>query len=436
VQYDYIIRQERIISKSGEGAVREVVFQQKAERDDLAKRRYIPREGLKATRAGMNTPLAKVIIGPRRSGKSVFAIQMLEGINFGYLNFDDERLAGEQDYDQLIKWIREVYGDTKYLLFDEVQNLPRWELFVNRLQRRGFNLVITGSNSRLLSRELATHLTGRYIPFQILPFSFREFLRAKEFSPDEKPFSKESQGLLLNHLNEYMRSGGYPEVVVKGVEAKSYLSTLFEGILFRDVVKRYNVRYSKKLHDLGLYLITNHSKEFTYTSLRKALAFRSTHTVENYTDYLEEAFLLFTVQRYSPKVKEQLKSPQKIYAYDTGLINAVKFKLTPDTGRLMENLVATELLRRGKEIYYFRTRDGKEVDFAVKERLNIGQLLQACYEVEDPQTRKREISGLLKAAKETGCKNLAIFTWDYESQEDSDPPIQFQPVWKWLLEPG
>jgi len=135
-------------------------------------------------------------------------------------------------------------------------------------------------------------------------------------------------------------------------------------------------------------------------------------------------------------VKEQMKSPQKIYGYDTGLINAVKFKLTSDAGRLMENLVAVELLRRGKETYYFRTPDGKEVDSVVKGGLSIEQLLPVCYEVDDPQTRKREISGLIKAGKETGCKKPAILTWDYESQEDSDPPIEFQPVWKWLLKQG
>ena len=413
--------------------MKEGILGQKIERDELVKKQYIPREGIVAARASMNDPLIKVITGPRRSGKSVFAIQLLEGINFGYLNFDDERLIGEKDYERFIKTIREVYGDTKYLLFDEIQNLPGWELFVNRLHRRGFNLVLTGSNSRLLSRELATHLTGRYIPFQILPFSFREFLKAKEFSPGDNQLTQEDQGLLLNHLDNYMRIGGYPEVVVKGIEAKSYLGTLFEGILFRDVVKRYNVRYSKKLHDLGLYLITNHAKEFTYTSLKNALAFRSTHTVENYADYLAEAFVLFAVQRYSSKIKEQMKSPQKAYAYDTGLINAVKFKLTPDTGRLMENLVAVELLRRGKEIYYFRTREGKEVDFVVKEGLTLHQLLQVCYEVDDPQTKKREIGGLIKAAKETGCKSLTILTWDYESQEHAHQPIEFLPVWKWLL---
>jgi predicted AAA+ superfamily ATPase len=416
--------------------MREKVLQQKAERDELLKKQYIPREGIAPARASMNDALIKIITGPRRSGKSVFALQLLEGINFAYLNFDDERLLEEKDYDRFMKTIREVYGDTRFLLFDEIQNLPRWELFVNRLHRRGLNLVLTGSNSRLLSRELASHLTGRYIPFQVLPFSFRESLKAKEFSLGNNLLTQEDQGLLLNQLDEYMRTGGYPEVVVKGIEAKSYLGTLFEGILFRDVVKRYNVRYSKKLHDLGLYFLTNHSKEFTYTSLKKALTFRSTHTVENYTGYLEEAFLLFCVQRYSTKVKEQMKSPQKIYGYDTGLVDAVKFKQTPDAGRLMENLVAVELLRKGKEIYYFRTPDGKEVDFAVKEGLRVEELLQVCYGVDDPQTRKREISGLLKAAKETGCKKLVILTWDYESREDTDPPIEFRPLWKWLLNQG
>jgi uncharacterized protein len=414
--------------------MKEVILRQKAERDELLGRRYVPREGLAAARASMKDPLIKVITGPRRSGKSVFAIQLLEGINFGYLNFDDERLLGEKDYEHLVKAIREVYGDAKYLLFDEIQNLPNWELFVNRLHRRGMRLIITGSNSRLLSRELATHLTGRYIPHQILPFSFREFLRAKDFSLEDNFLGKEKQGLLLNHLDEYLRSGGYPEIVTTGMDAKNYLSALFEGILFRDVVKRYNVRYSKKLHDLGLYLITNHSREFTYTSLKNALAFRSVHTVENYADYLAEAFILFAVQRYSQKIKEQVKSPRKAYGYDTGLINAVKFKITPDKGRLMENLVAIELLRRGEEIYYFKTRDGKEVDFAVKKGIAIDHLIQVCYEIDDIHTRKREINGLSKASKETGCKNLTILTWDYESKDYADQSIDLIPVWRWLLQ--
>ncbi|MBF8275492.1 MAG: hypothetical protein HW390_565 [Candidatus Brocadiaceae bacterium] len=285
-----------------------------------------------------------------------------------------------------------------------------------------------------MSRELATHLTGRYIQFQILPFSFSEFLMVRDFVIDEMLDMKERQGILLNLLNEYLDKGGYPEVLLKNVDPKSYITTLVESILFKDIVKRYHVRYAKKLHDLGLYLITNHSNEFSYTRLKNVLEFKSVHTVENYTDYLNEAFLTFNTERFSHKVKEQMKSPRKVYAYDTGVINAVKFKTAPDTGRLIENLVAIELLRRGKEIYSYKTRDGKEVDFAVKEGMRVSQLIQVCYAIDDYKTKKREVNALVKAADETGCDNLMALTWDYAAKETiGKREIHYLPLWKWLV---
>lgn len=414
--------------------MKDIVLGHKAERDELFKAEYVQREGLQNARKSMGNNLIKVIVGPRRAGKSVFAMQMLEGQDFAYLNFDDERLLGISDYDDILKAIRQVYGETKTILFDEIQNLDKWEIFLNRLHRKGFNLVITGSNSRLLSKELATHLTGRYIQFQMLPFSFSEFLKARNFAVDKSIVMKERQGMILNLLGEYLEKGGYPEVLVKNVDPKSYITTLFESILFKDIVKRYNVRYSKKLHDLGLYLITNHSGEFSYTRLKNALGFRSVHTVENYTDYLNEAFLIFNTERYSHKFKEQVRSPKKVYACDTGMINAVKFKTAPDAGRLIENLAAIELLRRGKEFYYYKTKDGKEVDFAVKEGLKIGQLIQICYDVVQYMTKKREINAIVKAAHEAKCNNLLVLTWDYEEKEKSgDKQITYMPLWKWLV---
>jgi hypothetical protein len=176
--------------------MKEIVLAHKAERDELLTGEYVPREGLHTARQSMENNLIKVILGPRRAGKSVFSIQLLQGIGFAYLNFDDERLLRVTDYDEFIKTIREVYGETRYLLFDEIQNLKDWELFINRLQRQGFNIVITGSNAHLLSRELSTHLTGRFIQFQILPFSFREFLQANNFPIDDTLELKERQGLL------------------------------------------------------------------------------------------------------------------------------------------------------------------------------------------------------------------------------------------------
>jgi predicted AAA+ superfamily ATPase len=377
--------------------MKNIILGHKLERDELLRQKYIPRDGLQRAQESLKNNLIKVITGPRRAGKSVFALQMLKGIDFAYVNFDDERLIRVSDYDEIMKAILQIYGETHHLLFDEIQNLTNWELIVNRLHRRGLHIVITGSNSRLLSRELATHLTGRYTQFQILPFSFLEFLRARNFIIDETISLKEKQGLLLNHLNDYLNKGGFPEIVTKNVDCASYSTTLFESILFKDIVKRYNVRYSKMLYDLGLYLITNHSNTFSYTRLKNALGFRSVHTVENYIEYLQEAFLVFNVERFSTKVREQLKSPKKTYAYDTGTIHAVKFKMSPDTGRLIENAVAVELLRRGKEFYYYKTRDGKEVDFAIKEGLKIEQLIQVCYGVDHYETKKRELNALVRA---------------------------------------
>lgn len=414
--------------------MKNIVLGHKAERDEFLKAQYVQREGLRKARQSMGNNLIKVIVGPRRAGKSVFAMQMLEGEDFAYLNFDDERLIGISDYDDLLKAIRQVYGETKCILFDEIQNLNKWELFLNRLHRKGFNLIITGSNSRLLSGELATHLTGRYIKLQIFPFSFIEFLRTRNFVLDDTIAMKERQGMILNLLNEYLNKGGYPEVLVKNIEHTSYIKTLFESILFKDIVKRYNVRYAKKLYDLGLYLITNHSNEFSYTRLKKVLEFRSVHTVENYAKYLNEAFLTFSIGRFSHKVKEQLRSARKVYAYDTGVITAVKFKTTPDTGRLIENLVAVELLRRGKEFYCYKTKDSKEVDFAVKEGLTISQLIQVCYDIDHYMTKKREMNALLKATGEIRCQHHMVITWDYEAKEDfNNRTINYMPLWKWLI---
>ncbi len=261
--------------------IKEIIISQKEERDYLLAQNYVPREGLPLARESLKNDLIKVIIGPRRAGKSVFALQMLKGLNFAYLNFDDERLLRIKDYDKILKTLREIYGETPYCLFDEIQNLEAWELWVNRLQRRGLRIVITGSNSRLLSRELATHLTGRYQAFHILPFSFREFLKAHDFEFYPCHYSSESLGKLLHHLYRYLQIGGYPEVVLGKVPHTTYLRTLIENVLFKDILRRYNLRYVRKLSDLAFYLLGQSGGRFTYTKLKNVLSFRSVHTVEN-----------------------------------------------------------------------------------------------------------------------------------------------------------
>lgn len=415
--------------------MKDIVLGHKIERDELLRQDFVLREGIEEARKSLDTNLIKVIVGPRRAGKSVFALQLLQDIDFAYLNFDDERLAGISDYDDILKAIIQVYGNTRYFLFDEIQNLERWELFVNRLQRRGYNLVLTGSNSRLLSTELASHLTGRYLQFQVFPFSFTEFLKAKDFPLDEMIELKEKQGTLLSHLDNYMLSGGFPEVVIKGVDQQGYLKTLFDGILFKDIVKRYNVRQPQRLYDIGLYLLTNHSNEFSLTRLKNMLGFRSVHTVEAYFGFLKEAFLVFDMERFSFKLREKMKSPRKVYGYDTGMIHAVKFRTSPDRGRLLENLVAIEFLRQGSDFYYYRTKDNKEVDFVIRDGLEVSRLIQVSYEMDsDPQTEKREISALLKAAKELGCDDLAMLTWDQEVERMvNGKKVMIVPFWRWII---
>ncbi len=417
--------------------IKEIIISQKEERNFLLAKNYIPREGLTSARAALKNDLIKVIVGPRRAGKSVFALQMLKGLNFAYLNFDDERLLTVRDYDEIFKALREVYGETPYLLLDEVQNLEAWELWVNRLQRRGFKIVLTGSNSRLLSRELASHLTGRYQTFNLYPFSFREYLKAKNFDFYPSQYSRETLGILLNHFHHYLEIGGYPEVVLGKVDPRSYLRTLIESVLFKDIVRRYNLRFAKKLSDLALYLLSNAGGRFSFTKLKNILSFRSVHTVENYVKYLEEAFVIFLIERFSPKLKERLKSPRKAYAYDTGAITTFKSRVTTDYGILMENTVALEFLRQGKEFCYFQTKEGKEVDFIVKEHLNSYRLIQVCYDLSDENTRKREFSALAKASRELGIKDLLVFSWDEEEKASyKGLQIQIYPLWKWLFEPS
>lgn len=419
--------------------IRDIVYQHKLEREDFLSKEYVPREKVDFARKFIDTDLIKIIIGPRRAGKSVTGFLLLKEKNFAYLNFDDENILKVKDYDELIKALFEVYPESKYIFFDEIQNLEKWEFFVNKLKRRGYNLILTGSNAKLLSKELATVLTGRYIPIEILPFSFREFLLAKGLTVTEEQLNTpEIQGKILSYLNEYIRVGGFPEIVVKNIEAKIYLETLSNSILFKDVVKRYNLRFSQKIYDLNKYLTNNFSSEFSFSKLKNLLEFRSTVTLQNYLGYLEEAFLVFLLNRFSFKAKEQIKTPKKIYLIDSGLFLLSSSRFSPDFGKIIENLVFIEILRRGHkpniDFFYYKTRNNKEVDFLIKDGNNINMLIQVCYYVDDIKVKERETKALLEACQELSCSNLLIINWDKESEEIiHGKKITFLPLWKWLL---
>ena len=411
--------------------IKDTLILQKREMESKLKEKYVKRDA----ELKLNNRLIKVIAGPRRAGKSFFALHILSKFGeFGYINFDDERLVEVKNYDEIVEAMDIVYKNPKYVLLDEIQNLPRWELFVNRLQRQGRNLVITGSNSNLLSKELATHLTGRHLLTYVLPFSFAEFLKL-----DEKELTSSET---KRKLSEYLLHGGYPEILINELDYKEYLLTLFNSIVYKDIIKRYGIRNAREIEDLAFYLISNVSNEYSYNSLTKITAIKSSHTTEKYLKYLEESFILFSLSRFSYKVKEQLSSNKKIYCIDNGFIQAKSFKLSPDIGRIYENIVAVELKKREIEgklnIYYWKNSQQEEVDFVIKEGTQVKQLLQVCFDIKNNNTRNREVRSLIKAGSELKCNNLLVITGDFESKEEIEwfgnrAVVKFIPLWKWLF---
>ena len=249
----------------------------------------------------------------------------------------------------------------------------------------------------------------------------------------------ETKGKILNYLDGYLKNGGFPEVIVKGLDPKEYLGTLFDAVLFKDVVKRYKVKFSQKIYDLALYLLTNFCTEFSFTKLKDNLEFHSTNTVQNYLKYLEEAYLFFPLSRFSFKMGQQIRAPKKIYLIDNGFILAKSFQFSQNIGRLMENVVFVEILRRGyklnRDIFYYKTRNGREVDFILREKLKIKKLIQVCYEFSNEEMKKREIKPLLEASEELNCEDLVVITWDYEAQEEfKGKRVTFLPLWRWLFD--
>ncbi len=412
--------------------IRDILLIQKRELEQRLKEKYI---GRPVDLKKFESNLIKVIIGPRRAGKSFFAVHTLSRLgSFGYVNFDDEKLVELKDYNTLINAVNSLYNNPKYLLLDEIQNLEKWELFANRLQRQGYNLVITGSNSKLLSKELASHLTGRYLIINIFPFSFREFL---DFENKEL-----TEGEIKEKLLSYLTYGGYPEPLVKDIDHKDYLSTLFSSIIYKDIVKRFRIRFVQAIEDLAVYLISNIAEEFSYNTLSKITKCKSVHTVEKYLNYLEEAFIFFKIPRFSFKVKEQISSNKKIYCIDNGFVHAKAFRFSSDIGKLYENIVAVELKKLEMNgianIYYWKSDQQEEVDFVVKKGVKVDRLIQVCYDTGDIKTKNREVRALLKAGIELGCDSLFIITEDYEEEEIASwfgikGKIRFVPLWKWLL---
>jgi len=419
---------------------KDIVSNQKLQKEQLLTLSYIDRTKEPFAKKWLDTALIKVVLGPRRAGKSVFSLMLLKDRPFMYFNFDDEVIssAGGISTDELMKELHAAYGQVKTILFDEIQNLPHWELFVNRLHRAGYNLVLTGSNAHLLSQELATHLTGRHMPIEILPFDFNEFLRAKKFQINPEYASlPQHRGELLNLMENYLQNGGFPEVAVNNVDPKDYLEVLLDSLLFKDVIKRHKVKFSTQVGNLAAHLVNNFTKLYTVRKLLEVLNLKSASTTEKYINYLEEAYLIFSLLRYSPKSVQRIKSPRKVYAVDNGFISAKAIQHSPDKGKLMENLVFTELVKRGakpnRELFYYKTRNDREVDFVLKKGTEVMELIQVCYESISPDVEQRETKALFEASDELKVTKLTVLTWDEKREvKRDDVTVQFIPLWEWL----
>lgn len=400
--------------------MKNIILNQKAERDELLARPYHRRHTKYRVDELLATPLIKLITGPRRVGKSVYALLMLQGKNFAYLNFDDSLLLERWDEELVMTLLEDVYAGYEYLLLDEIQNLPGWDLWVGKLYRRGKNLVITGSNAKMLSSEMATVLTGRYFQIEILPFSLDEAMSWNHIDLRMPREEQKAQAMLV--ADDYLRNGGYPETLQNRSITRNYLSALFDSILLKDVAKRHNVRNTTDLYSLATYLLSNFCNPFSANDLASELGFASVATTKRFCDYLAESYLFFYLQRFNNKLKLMKKAPGKVYVVDNGFVQSAAFNLSENLGRLLENQVFVELVRRGYQpgqtLFYYRSRNDKEIDFVTRKGAKVEWLIQVCYDLSSGKTRKREFDALAEAAEELCCERLLVVTNDREEETE------------------
>ena len=378
-----------------------------------------------------------IISGIRRCGKSVLMQQIRDRLvekDF-FFNFDDERLANFKldDFQKLQECFVELFGEQHTYYFDEIQNIEGWARFVRRLYNAGNKIVITGSNARMLSRELGTHLTGRYIQVEIYPFSFQEYLAMNEIPVNAKTlYTTTGRATMVKSFVKYMECGGFPKFLQDG--SVSYLTSLYESIIYRDILTRNGLTNEKEMQELMFYLASNATKRVTYSSLGKVVGIQHPDTIKNYLEYIQQTYLISQLFRYDPSVKKQMMSPKKIYFVDNAIIKRIGFNATENNGVFLENLVFIELKRRGWDVYYYA--DKKECDFIVRKGLHISDAYQVTLKMDSPQTREREIAGVREAMQAYSLSKGYILT--FEGKEtinfDDGTIVEVVPVWEWILQ--
>lgn len=400
----------------------------------------------------INHDLISTISGPRRAGKTYFCFQLIKKLskekipigNILYINFEDEKLinADSSDLDNLFQKYLEIFqiddNSKIFLFFDEIQNVKNWSNWIRRIYdtKKNIRIVLTGSSSKLLSKEISTNLRGRTFNLEVLPFSFREFLNLEKISFYNKVDSFKNENKIKNKFKEYLSLGGYPFTTInKNFDRDKILQEYYNSMIFHDVVERYKIKDVKKLQLIARLFFESVSKEVSYNKISnklKSIGFDITrNTVQEYISYLEEAYLFFQVLKYEYSLSKQIGSIKKIYCIDNGILNSLTFKFSEDYGKLLENLVFLELYRRGKKVFY--NRDRYECDFVIQEKTKIVEAIQICYKLDDA-SRKREVEGIVEAMNKFKLEEGLILTYNQEEEISIDKKkIFIRPVWKWLL---
>ncbi|MCF8366026.1 MAG: ATP-binding protein [Bacteroidales bacterium] len=383
----------------------------------------------------IDTQQVVIISGIRRCGKSslLFLIKekmKLDETAYCYFNFDDERIIPDIEIlEQIYNLHIEIHGNEPVLFFDEIQNINNWEKFVNRMYEKGTKLFVTGSNAKLLSSEISTSLTGRNKVLELFPFSFREYLSFKGKTYDQERLTSKQKALIQKDFNHYLITGGFPLVVREN--DLELINSYFQDILYRDIVSRYRLSQVNEIKQIGLFFASNAAKLFSYATLQDISGVKSLSSIKDYLWYYEQSYLFFYLKKFDFSVKKQIMNPKKVYTIDPAISNHLGFNFSQNKGRVLENIVFIELLRRGKEIYYHAGKN--KCDFLVKEGLNITEAIQVAW-VTDQSNLSRQYDGLQEAMQLHQLNRGLLITYNTESDfTNTNTNIQTIPVWKWLM---
>ena len=417
--------------------IEQVLVEQKGELANMSTKNLCsrPEEELVDT----DSDMAQVVIGVRRCGKSTLCYNALKktGELFAYVNFDDERFSEmtSGDLNDVLETLYKLYGDFRLLFMDEVQNVEGWHLFVNRILRQGMRVVLTGSNAKLLSGELATHLTGRHDKIELFPFSFADWCRYKDV--DVSSPATKAEAFRREAFDEYLHRGGFPELLQKK-NRTGYVGNLVESILRRDIEQRHNIKYVRAFEQLAQHLLNISPAVVVEKDLAELFGFKSHHTVDNYIGFLKEAYLIAGLPKYSTKSRIRVRD-EKVYPIDVALMDGRADAMAGENlGWRLESIVFVELLRRNRllerDVYYYKDAQGYEADFVVCKGSKVEEIYQVCYDMSKEKTRTREIRGLLTASKHTGCNNLFLITDTQREDLTADGRnIKILPAYEWLL---